>query len=724
MIKFIIMLFVFTGILAACGGEETTTEEAIPEPIGVSFDARGGHPVDPLEWQADENPPAMPVSERQGYDFDGWYTDADLTVPLSFETLRSGDTVLAYAAWTKLLNIHWVVEGDVVHSETMREGDTLALPDAPEIVGYAFTGWVDEFGEPLETPHIVKTDMTLYATFEAAVFTLTFETGLEEAGLEPLTLPYGTPLELPVPVSLSHVFVRWYEDDALTLPFERTNMPSSSMTLYARFVDLDGEAFTIEEIGLASLTEASLHPVQVIYSQAMPSMDEHFAITLLRDDSGTILMQTSQVFDIGAILTFDATIEYDGHDDDIPYIVAFDNLVQHGVEAVEYPSETVSLSQLSMLDLSDPTQWYRLFVVEDALMFTDDETTGLIDSISARKYLLYNVMYSDVYDETFAALASPVLSLGVLVLPDVPHLESILLYMEEVQVIEATPIDDAALLERFEMTLTNFYAQETFFVGQSLDFDAIESMFDITLDYEAVGEHADAYDQENNRFDYVRETTDVAFEMTIERGDASRTFVFSLQLETFPVTPIGEAATSSSLTFEGVVVAIGYRYVVLQDDTGMIAVEFFDDELFFDVGHHVVIGVWTNATDKPIRTAELNTLWAVIETGVSFTLPDAMIDGETLENVFAEEDYAVFTTLEGVLEQPNVWPYPYRLHVDGDVVYIRVSDEGVALSLHARVGEAVRLEGFVTDYALGYDPEGFVLFFFGGEEAIETVSDD
>lgn len=702
--------------LVACGNDEPIEDDVL-EPIVVSFDARGGSPVNPLEWLGDETIPVIPESEREGYAFDGWFIDEGLTTLFDVEALEPGDAIIVYAGWSELIQVNWEIEGETVQTETVRKGEPLTAPSVPEIEGFIFTGWMKGSGESIDAPYVLEESTTLFAVYEAALFTLSFETD-DLVMVEDLTLPFGSLLTLPSPEVVDHVFAGWYIDQSFTTPFDANTMPSESSTLYGRFIDLTQESFSIDDIRVAEIREARLEGVQVIYSTPFPN--EGFTFTLVRDDSGTLAVQTSENFDVGAVVSFDAMIDFDGA---IPYVYIVENIEEHGVEVVEFEYETVSIAALNDIDRSDPANWYRAFKVEDALFTQEAFSKGLLDVHNGINYLLYNVSFSGAYDEIFDELSSPLLSMGVVLLPEVPVFDHVLFYVEAIEAVEASPVNDEALLNLIEEALISLYNDETFFVGQPLQLLDVALAFDIALSYEATGEYAEAFDDEESAFGFVRETTFIDFAVTLERNESSRSFTMPLRVDPIPITPIGNAAQSSSLTFEGIVVAVGYQYFVLKDDTGMIGVQYLDDSLFIDVGQHLVIDVWTSFQEKPILSADLAGIVAVIDSDVAYTLESVDLDIDALDVHFETNDLAVYTTLEGLLEQPNVFPYAYRLVVGDETLYIRVSDEGVALDLHARVGEIVRIDGIVFEYALGHDPQAFALFFFEGEDGVETIEE-
>ncbi|WP_125981487.1 InlB B-repeat-containing protein [Bifidobacterium goeldii] len=102
-----------------------------------------------------------PEPKRDGYEFEGWYTDKDLTVPFVFglsgssdgatgdatPTAVTDDTTL-YAKWIKgrkwtiYFNYNDGEEGHVFATQTVSDGDYLTKPKTkPTREGYTFQGW-------------------------------------------------------------------------------------------------------------------------------------------------------------------------------------------------------------------------------------------------------------------------------------------------------------------------------------------------------------------------------------------------------------------------------------------------------------------------------------------------------------------------------------------------------------------------------------------------------
>ena len=143
----------------------------------VTFDFNGGHQKD----NVDINKAYFSVAKdtlinkiddpiRNGYTFEGWYTDTNFTTEWDFEndSVKEDDITL-YAKWTK--NSYDVVfnsqGGSEVKGQSAKFDEKIKKPQEPTKAGYTFAGWYKE--EQCENPWDFETDkvpahnVTLYA---------------------------------------------------------------------------------------------------------------------------------------------------------------------------------------------------------------------------------------------------------------------------------------------------------------------------------------------------------------------------------------------------------------------------------------------------------------------------------------------------------------------------------------------------------------------------------
>ena len=201
--------------------------------------------------------PANPT--RDGYTFDGWYSDVALSTAYTFGTMPLNGTTL-YAKWTiRNFTIIFVENGgSLVDDITQPYMSAVTEPATPTREGHTFGGWYNDAG--FSTGLYVFDTMplhgrTLYAKWTPIEYTIIF---IENGGsdITDLIQNYGTPLILQDPIKANHTFDGWFIDESLTIPFTAIEMPVGGATLYAKYTQ---HQFTL------TWNDGSLHPVVDVY---------------------------------------------------------------------------------------------------------------------------------------------------------------------------------------------------------------------------------------------------------------------------------------------------------------------------------------------------------------------------------------------------------------------------------------------------------------------------
>ncbi len=137
----------------------------IAGPPWVDFVTNGGSSVERIQMPTGGNAAvaAMEPEEptRDGYDFDGWYTDTDLQSPYDW-SVKVLVPITLYAKWVALHTVTF--QGSDIPSQTVRSGDTAVRPDDPVRDGYVFVGWFTDSGM-YDWSTAAVSDVTLYARF-------------------------------------------------------------------------------------------------------------------------------------------------------------------------------------------------------------------------------------------------------------------------------------------------------------------------------------------------------------------------------------------------------------------------------------------------------------------------------------------------------------------------------------------------------------------------------
>ena len=131
----------------------------------ISFESNGGESIAPLTVLAGGTVTEPAAPEREDYQFEGWYKDADFAERYDF-TEPVTDDITLYAKWTKIVTVSFESNGgESIAPLTVLAGGTVTEPTAPEREGYRFEGWYKDadFAERYDFTEPVTDDITLYA---------------------------------------------------------------------------------------------------------------------------------------------------------------------------------------------------------------------------------------------------------------------------------------------------------------------------------------------------------------------------------------------------------------------------------------------------------------------------------------------------------------------------------------------------------------------------------
>ena len=205
----------------------------------ITFDSNGGSTVSSqtIGYKAQAQKPADPTLD--GYLFDGWYTDRELTCAFDFSTLITGDTTL-YAKWSIITyTVKFETNGGLPIADKFTNVDrgykiTEVIPEKND---HTFIGWYlepDFFTEFTFDDRIVG-NTTLYAKWEAIRPVVTFNSnGGSEVTSQ--TIAYGGTAEMPQnPTKGGYTFGGWYRDAELTEAFDFSTPLTRGITLYAKW---------------------------------------------------------------------------------------------------------------------------------------------------------------------------------------------------------------------------------------------------------------------------------------------------------------------------------------------------------------------------------------------------------------------------------------------------------------------------------------------------------
>ncbi len=230
----------------------------------VTFESNGGTAIESqtLDYGSEIFEPEEPT--RSGYDFRGWYYDAELTSSVAWPVTLGATDLTLYANWAAHATagsgaagtaaegndsneaaddatvITYVIEGKS-SSETVNSGSEISEPEAPMKTGYTFTGWYydTEMTSPVSWPITAgDEDVTIYAAWDINQYTVTYE-DLTGVVLNYNVLDYGSEIQEPVVASdAGYVITGWYYDAELTKPVSWPfKLGASDIVVYAHYTN-------------------------------------------------------------------------------------------------------------------------------------------------------------------------------------------------------------------------------------------------------------------------------------------------------------------------------------------------------------------------------------------------------------------------------------------------------------------------------------------------------
>lgn len=222
-----------------------------PIPYKITYDVRGGKAIPDSTYTIEQGISELPIPEREGFVFDGWYLTEDfagekqIEIPLG----ATGDKTF-YAKWIAITyKLSFDSKGGtLIEPITYTKDEPDSFPSDPKLEHYTFSGWylnetytgeaLKEVPFPAGEADQTQIEVTVYAKWTPFEYTITFETnGGTSLDTEEYTIETET-FKLPTRATKTgYTFVGWYKDEALTEPFgtEVKQGTTGDFTLYAKW---------------------------------------------------------------------------------------------------------------------------------------------------------------------------------------------------------------------------------------------------------------------------------------------------------------------------------------------------------------------------------------------------------------------------------------------------------------------------------------------------------
>ena len=272
----------------------------------ISFEMYGANPLDDIDFEYGEIL-VIPVPDRLGYTFEGWYMDAELSIPFSLGSMPAYHITL-HAKWQVIphyLLIYIVLDEEPIVA-TYYEDELIDLITGLEREGYLFVGW---YSDPLtlipfEVTHMPAHDITIYAKFTPLSYVLSYDT---DGGtvIDPHDLYMDDKLIIPpMPTKEGYLFDGWFYDTAFAhaVDFEHDRMPAHDLTLYARWMTDDGYMPIGHVLAYEPEDEIFVRG-NIVYK--FPDQMAHPGFYLY-DGTGTIFVLSATTHDVGQGVEFSA----------------------------------------------------------------------------------------------------------------------------------------------------------------------------------------------------------------------------------------------------------------------------------------------------------------------------------------------------------------------------------------------------------------------------------
>ena len=278
----LLLLLMVSGlsIFLSCKGPNST-----PTLYTVTFDARGGSAVTPLEVEHGKTVQKPDNPAKDEFTFGGWYKERACTTPWNFATDTVTADITLFAKWTpvapatELFAITYSANpaagGSISAKSTngtsfesgnkIEKGTVLVFTAIPN-TGYDISGWTgDATLEPdNKTAKLTVTkNSTVTVNFTLKKYTLTFDAQGGSA-VAPLEVEHGKTVTQPDnPEKTPFAFGGWYKEKECTTPWNfATDTVTAATTLYAQWkttIQFDASKMTCWKNGRPLNTGAAVY---------------------------------------------------------------------------------------------------------------------------------------------------------------------------------------------------------------------------------------------------------------------------------------------------------------------------------------------------------------------------------------------------------------------------------------------------------------------------------
>ncbi len=245
--------------------------------------------------------------QREGYEFEGWYTDSDCTEEYGFDSPLE-DNLMLYGKWVSnayTVSFDTGEGGTAVDSQQVTYGGAATRPaDDPTREGYAFRGWYADADCTVEfnfegTP--IEADTVVHAKW-AETLTITLDANGGTVSQESVPTVAGEAVgSLPTPTCEGYAFDGWYDGDTRVTAYTAF---SESKTLVAKWRDKSASSYHLVTFmdGDSVIDVKSVKDGKALEEPAAPSKDGFDFVGWYAD------ADCATEFDFNAVISADTTV--------------------------------------------------------------------------------------------------------------------------------------------------------------------------------------------------------------------------------------------------------------------------------------------------------------------------------------------------------------------------------------------------------------------------------
>lgn len=230
----------------------------------------------------------LPLAERDAYIFTGWYTGFGVNDGKFTNATPVTRDLTLYAGWEEDIKFSVFFNtsgGSTIAPQAYSALSTINSLPEPTKTDYTFAGWYldDGFNDRFTTPYIITSDIDVYAKWEIAHYSVSFETN----GGDPISsLDYVAGDNVTGLVNANKQykqFAGWYFDSQFNTPFEDGYEIHSSITLYAKYNDTYSTV-TFNSNGGSSISPKNIMNGTNITSLSSPSKSQYLFVAWCLDE--------------------------------------------------------------------------------------------------------------------------------------------------------------------------------------------------------------------------------------------------------------------------------------------------------------------------------------------------------------------------------------------------------------------------------------------------------